>query len=155
MTNCTGNVTRMVTIKGVKTDSDPWRVVTVDITRCTGCPGTAYVSMPDGMGGTEHWVREIPADYARADDSIAAYWAAEATAYTAPDRVDVKCVRCGRVGEVTLTDLFERLCEACLTAVPAEVELLEGDFVIEDEDGSEAFGRYLERRAEVFENDPF
>lgn len=76
--DCTGNVTRMVTIKDVVTDSAPWRYVTVDITRCTNCPGSAFVADEAG----NRWKLDLPADYPGDDE--AAYWAAEASSYAAP-----------------------------------------------------------------------
>ena len=77
--DCTGNVTRMVTLTDVVTDSDPWRKVTVDITRCTSCPGSAFVTDEDG----NRWKLDFPADYAR-DDDMSAYWAAEVSSYRTP-----------------------------------------------------------------------
>lgn len=77
--DCGGNVTRMVTLNDVETDSYPGRLVTVDITRCTSCPGSAFVT--DDLGN--RWRLDLPVDY-RADDEMAAYWAAETTLYKAP-----------------------------------------------------------------------
>ena len=76
--DCTGNVTRMVTLEDVKTDSAPWRWVNVDITRCTACPGSAFVTDEEG----NRWKVDLPADFP--DDDIAAYWAAEVTLYREP-----------------------------------------------------------------------
>lgn len=76
--DCTGNVTRMVTLEDVATDSAPWRYVTVDITRCTSCPGSAFVTDEEG----NRWRLDLPADFP--DDDIAAYWAAEESSYAAP-----------------------------------------------------------------------
>jgi hypothetical protein len=78
MTDCTGNVTRMVTLKDVTTDSYPGRYVTVDITRCTACPGSAFVT--DEYGN--RWKVDIPADFPA--DDVAAAWAAEVTLYREP-----------------------------------------------------------------------
>lgn len=77
--NCNGNVTRMVTLKDVATDSYPGRYVEVDMTRCTDCPGTAFVT--DEYGN--RWSVELPLDY-RTNDEMAAYWAAEITLYREP-----------------------------------------------------------------------
>jgi hypothetical protein len=77
--DCGGNVTRMVTLRDVKTDSAPWRWVNVDITRCTACPGSAFVTDEEG----NRWKVDLPMDYA-GDDEMAAYWAAEVSSYREP-----------------------------------------------------------------------
>lgn len=76
--DCNGNVTRMVTLTHVETDGHPWRLVTVDITRCTACPGSAFVTDEDG----NRWKLDIPADFP--SDDTAAYWAASNSFYTEP-----------------------------------------------------------------------
>lgn len=78
-TDCTGNVTRMVTLTDIPTDSYPGRYVTVDITRCNACPGSAFVTDDNGY----RWKLDLPADFV-SDDYMSAYWAAETTLYTAP-----------------------------------------------------------------------
>ena len=136
-TNCTGNVIRMTTIKGVKVDAEPHRTVTVHLTRCTGCAGTAQVEDDDGLRLNVWNGLELPMDY-RSNDEMAAYWAAAQTAYTHPDR---------QVPHYT---------EAPVD--PDWDEEAEWDGYVEDEDGDLAYALMLERNAERgtwFGNDPF
>lgn len=127
---CTGNVTRMVTLNDVVTDSAPWRYVTVDITRCTSCPGSAFVTDEEG----NRWKLDLPADYP--GDDMAAYWAAEASSYTAPFYTP-PAPEPVFGPEAPLTD--EELEEMAAAA--------EADYLAELA-GDRAFAEMLERRAE-------
>jgi len=118
---CTGNVTRQAHFPSTPTDSNSWRSVDVAITRCDACAGSAVVR--DEAGNV--WIVELPEHDYRTDDGMAAYWAAEVTAHRAPH-----------------------------TAAPVEAEAPyvgeydEDDSYVEDEDGSLAYARMLERRSE-------
>lgn len=128
--DCTGNISRMVTFTDVETDGSAWRTVTVDVTRCTRCAGSAIVT--DTHTGNR-WAVAIPTDFA--GDYEAAYWAAAVTAaqlpFYSPDVEDD-------------------------APLPYEEQ---DDFVyVEDEDGSVAYARMLERNAERgswFGQDPY
>jgi hypothetical protein len=120
-TNCTGNVNGVTDFKDVPTDSHPGRYLDVSITRCTQCAGSAYVT--DSFT-SERWLIDLPADYAR-DDYMAAYWAVETSQYREPVNP-------------TPPPVWED-----------EPVHQDWDEFIEDEDGSEAYARMLERRAEA------
>lgn len=127
-TNCTGYVKSVTDHKDVPTDSWQGRYCDVTITRCTACAGSAHVV--DHFTG-DRWLIDLPSDY-RHDDQ-AAYWAVEVSLATQPVPRPVE----------NPTVLFEDT---------AEFEY------IEDEDGSEAYARMLERQAERgtwFGSDPF
>ncbi len=127
--DCGGNVTRMVTLEDVVTDSYPGRYVNVDITRCTSCPGSAFVT--DEYGN--RWKLDLPADFPGDDD--AAYWAAESTLYAEPFyRPPFEPV----FGpEPPLTD----------EELEAMAEAAEADYLAEL-DSERAYAEMLERRAE-------
>lgn len=124
-TDCNGNVTRMVTLDYVETDGYPGRLVTVDITRCTACPGSAWVTDAEGT----RWHFEIPADFP--SDDTAAYWAATNSLYAEPfDTPEWE-------PEPPLTD----------EELEAMAEAAEADYLAEVE-ADRAFAEALERRAE-------
>lgn len=124
-TTCTGNVRGTSEHRDVPTDSAQWRTCHVHITRCTACHGSATVE--DTYTG-ERWLVQLPADYAR-DDAMAAYWAVEVSQHMEPVY---------RPEPEATTD------PACDVQDWADWE----DAYVEDEDGSQAFARMLERRAE-------
>ena len=129
MSDCTGNVTRMVTLTDVETDSAPWRLVTVDITRCTSCPGSAFVTDDEG----NRWKLDLPADFP--GDEMAAYWAAEESAFAEP----------------FFRPPFEPVFGPDEPPSDEELEEMaaaaEADYLAEL-DGDRAFAEMLERRAE-------
>lgn len=128
-TACTGRVLRMVTLTDVATDSAPWRRVTVDITRCTSCPGTAFVTDEDGR----RWKLDLPSDY-KADDEWAAYWAAEVSSWRRPF-YEPPLPEPEPEPELTDEDL------------EAMAEAAEADYLA-DLDSERAYAEMLERRAE-------
>jgi len=125
-TTCTGDVLRMTTHEGVTVDGESYRSVTVHLTRCTGCHGTAQVVEDDGLRLNVWNGIELPGW--ATDDTEAAYFAAAATVYNHPDQVTEHYPAAEVDGEVWDDD---QECE-----------------YLDDEDGSEAFARMLERRAE-------
>jgi len=144
---CTGNVTRMSTHENVRVDSESYRSVTVNITRCTDCSGTAQVVDFDGIR-TSYW-NSIPIPVDLPLDSVAAYWAADFSAYTAPDRIDEPEVpelpRTPEPGEPGWDDYAAAMEEQAAADALAEA------------DADRAFAEALERRAESgtwFGSDP-
>ena len=130
--DCQGNVTSMPpTFRSVPTDSWAGRYCDVSITRCSACPGSAVVR---DTYTDEVWI--IALDETQTDDYEAAYWATEVSQYRQP---------------------------AHRPAEPEAVEVPEDwgqeQEYIEDEDGSLAYARMLERRADPFgwgeAEDPF
>lgn len=131
--NCQGMVAGVTDHPSVPTDSWTGRYCNVTITRCTACAGSAHVQDDEGR----RWVIAIPNDYAR-DNDMAAYWATEVSQFRTP----------------TYTPDVDDVPEF----TDEEWDAMGVDDWVEDEDGSQAFARSLERKAEAgtwFGADPF